>query len=369
MAWRDTLLVHIGPGLLAGVTLGDWLRLLRDNRFAIFPSCLPRALMITFQSIGNSVSAWNEARRYAARLEGVAISPPLFVLGHWRSGTTHLHNLLAVDERFAFPNNYQALYPRTFLSTETVNAPLIGRLFPKRRPMDNMEWNLQSPQEDEFALCVSSFKSPYMGWKFPRQRDHYDRYLTFRGVPDSEIAQWQEAFLLFLRKLTWKYERPLVLKSPPHTCRVRLLLQMFPGARFVHVHRNPYAVFQSSRHLFQVGAVRERLQRPRQDDLDEWTLRQYRQMYDVFFEERSLIPEGHFHEVCFEDLEADPVAQVRSIYENLGLPFTQVEPALRRYVDSIAGYRKNEFPDLSAALRARIGVEWQRCFQEWGYPV
>jgi hypothetical protein len=92
-------------------------------------------MMITFQSIGNSVSAWYEACRNAARLEGVAIPPPLFVLGHWRSGTTHLHNLLTVDERFAFPNNYQSLYPRTFLSTEAVNARLIGWFFPKRRPI------------------------------------------------------------------------------------------------------------------------------------------------------------------------------------------------------------------------------------------
>jgi hypothetical protein len=209
-----------------------------------------------------------------------------------------------------------------------------------------------------------------MGWVFPRQRDRYDKYLTFQDVPEGEVAQWQTEFLLFLKKLTWKYGRPLVLKSPPHTCRIRVLLQMFPQAKFVHIHRNPYAVFQSSRRTFQVNFELHRLQRPRLSDLDDWVLRQYREMYEVFFEERSLIPEGHFHEVCFEELEEDPVGQVRRVYQALDLPeFGQAEPALRRYVDSIAGYKKNEFPDLPADLRTRIAAEWRPCFKEWGYPV
>ena len=222
--------------------------------------------------------------------------------------------------------------------------------------MDNIEWDMRSPQEDEFALCAATGLSPCMGWAFPRMRDHYDRYLTFRGVPASEIARWQAAFVRFLKKLTWKYRCPLVLKSPPHSCRIGLLLQMFPRARFVHIHRDPYDVFRSSRLMFQVVFEMHRVQRRRVDDLDDWILRQYREMYDAFFEERGLIPEGQFlvavigrflgraffeerglipegqfHEVGYEELEKDPVGQVRRIYEALNLPeFGPAEPGLRR---------------------------------------
>jgi hypothetical protein len=370
MAWRDTLLLHFGPGFLGGITLGSWLRLLRDNRFAVSPSCFVRALAISLHSIRNSVAGWYENWRYGSRLKEVAVPPPLFVLGHWRSGTTYLHNLLTIDERFAFPNTYQVLWPHTFLVTEAATSRLIEFFIPRRRPMDNMEWNMRSPQEDEFALCTCTFKSPCMGWVFPQQRARYDSYLTFRGVSEHEAAQWREAFMLFLKKLTWKHRRPVVLKSPPHTCRIKLLLQMFPQAKFVHIHRNPYHVFQSSRRAFQANFELLRLQRARLNDLDEWVLRQYREMYEVFFEERRLIPEGHFHEVCFEELEVDPVGLVRRLYAALDLPdFRQLEPALRRYVDSITGYRKNEFPDLPADLRTRIAAEWRPCFAEWGYPV
>ncbi len=89
-----------------------------------------------------------------------------------------------------------------------------------------------------------------MEWSFPRGRERYDRYLTFRGVPEADVARWKEALVLFLKKLTYKYDRPMLLKSPPHTARVRLLLELFPDARFLHIRRNPYTVFLSTRHLF-----------------------------------------------------------------------------------------------------------------------
>jgi hypothetical protein len=368
MGWRETFLARCGPGLLAGITLGDWLTLLRENEFAIAPRALLRAMTITSHSVQNSALRWREDRTYGRGLENVVVLPPVFVLWHWRNGTTHLHNLLTLDDRFAFPNNYQVAFPHTFLSTEAVSARLLSFFLPKRRPMDNIEWNMRSPQEDEFALCAASQISPCVGWAFPQRREHYDRYLTLRDLPPAELARWRETLLRFLQKLTWKYGRPLVLKSPPHTCRIRLLLEMFPEARFVHIHRNPYAVFQSSRRMFGVNFALSGLQHLRLDDLDDWILRQYRVMYDAFFEERGLIPDGRFHEIGYEALEADPIGEVTRLYDALGLPpFGHVEPALRSYVQSIAGYEKNQFADLPADTRTRIAAAWRPCFEAWHY--
>jgi hypothetical protein len=368
MDWRDTIMRYVSAGLLGGITLGDWLRLLRENRFAVSPAYLFRAMGITFCAAQNSVIRRCEDWRYRSRLKNLAVEPPIFLLGHWRHGTTHLHNLMTVDDRFAFPNMYQALFPHTFLSTEWIGSRFIGFFLSKRRPMDNVEWNMRSPQEEEFALCVASLQSPYMCWTFPRQRALYDKHLTMRHACEPDLARWRAAYILFLKKLTLKYQRPLVLKSPPSTCRIRMLLEMFPNARFVHIHRNPYAVFPSTRTTFQ--NTQNRLQHDGMGDLDDRIFRLYNEMYRVFFEERSLIPKGQFHEVSFERLEEDPVGQVKRIYEALGLPdFGCVEPALSKYVASIAGYEKNRFAELPADLRARIAREWRPCFEEWGYPV
>jgi hypothetical protein len=228
----------------------------------------------------------------------------------------------------------------------------------------------QSPQEDEFALCVMTFLSPCMGWFFPKRRDHYDRYLTFRGVDEGEVKRWQAALVAYCKRLSWKYRRPLVLKSPPHTARIRLLLEAFPRAKFVHVHRDPYAVFASTRKMLTVNFSLHCLQRPPAgDELDEWIIRQYRAMHDALFAERDLIPPGHHHEVRFDELEADPVGQMERVYEALSLgDFSQARPALERYVAGLRGYRKNEFPELPAALRRRIADAWRPCFEQWGYP-
>ena len=100
MTWRDIFLRHFGPGLLSGITAGDWARVLIDNGFAVAPDRLPKAATITAQSLQNSAVAWHERRRYGPAVGGVAVPPPVFVLGHWRGGTTHLHYLLAADDRF-----------------------------------------------------------------------------------------------------------------------------------------------------------------------------------------------------------------------------------------------------------------------------
>src|SRR5688572_400947 len=118
MAWRDAFIRWFGPGMLGGITFGDWVRLLRDNRFDVSPRCLLRATAITAQSVQNSLMRRVERWRYGVAVRDAEVLPPVFVLGHWRSGTTHLHNLLATDERFAFPNNYQAIFPHAFLSME-----------------------------------------------------------------------------------------------------------------------------------------------------------------------------------------------------------------------------------------------------------
>ncbi|HTU90618.1 MAG TPA: sulfotransferase [Gemmataceae bacterium] len=369
MSWRQALVTFLGAGGLAGITLGRWLRVLRDNDFSVDWPYWGRAAVITLGSFPNTLLAAWENLLYRQKIRNTKIDPPLFILGIWRSGTTLLHNLLAQDDRFAYPNTYQVSFPQTFLTTEKINARLMGFFLPKKRPMDNVTFGFAEPQEDEFALwpLMGGFT---MGWAFPRRAGFYNRYLSLRDVSANELSEWKAAFTWFLQKLAFKYGKPLVLKSPGHTCRIKVLLELFPEARFVHIRRNPFDVFRSTVHWLRSGTPVWTLQRPDYSDLHERIIRQYKEVYDTFFEERGLIPKGCFHEVSFEKLEADPIGQVRELYEVLALPdFKTVQPTLQRYVESLAGYKKNSLPDLPVELRPRIAREWRRCFEEWSYSL
>ena len=165
-----------------------------------------------------------------------------------------------------------------------------------------------------------------------------------------------------------KYQRALLLKSPTHTARVRLLLELFPDARFVHIHRHPYDVFQSFQHYYDTATWYTYLQRPDRAAIDERILRRYTEMHDALRADLPLIPAGRFHEIRFDDLERDPVGQVATLYERLGLAgFAQCEPQLRAYVATLRGYERNRFPPLEPALRARVAREWRHSFEQWGY--
>jgi hypothetical protein len=207
-------------------------------------------------------------------------------------------------------------------------------------------------------------------WSFPRSTAFYERFLTFRGVAEADVDRWKAAFILLLKKLTLRSDRPMLLKSPPHTGRIKILLELFPDARFIHIHREPYTVFQSTRHLNQVLTRSLQFQRPDPDDADAAVIRRYRLLYDAYFEERPLIPAGQFHELSFTELERDPIGAIERNYEALGLSgFEAVLPRLEEYVATLAGYRKNEYAALPAGLRGEIARQWRRSFEEWGYPT
>jgi hypothetical protein len=276
-----------------------------------------------------------------------------------------------VDQRFAYPNLYQVYFPRTFLSTELALSRAASFFLPRQRPQDNVKHNFQAPAEDEWATCITTRSSPYVSPAFRRHEDYYIRYWTFRGVAPGKIARWQAALVAFLKKLTWKYDRPLILKSPPHTGRIGLLLDLFPAARFIHIHRDPYAVIQSNIGGRLAVGPYMRLQRDYAVEAHERRILQYyKDVYDAFFDEQPRIPDGQFHELGYEDLVNDPLGEVRKVYEKLGLPsFEEVEPDLRKYLESVGTYRKNRHAELPPARRREIARSCRRSFEAWGYPI
>ena len=356
--------------MFSGITFRRWLRVLRENQLDIDLPYWRRVPVTTLLSIYNSVLARIDSGLYGRAIRNADVLPPIFILGVFRSGTSYLHNLFAQDSRFAFPNFYQVAFPHSFLCSESLSTRLFNLFVPRRRPQDQSQLGLSLPNEDEIALCNILGRSNNLDLVFGRQFRANRRYFTLRDLSDSEREQWKAALKWFVKKLTVKHKRPLVLKSPGHTCRISTLLEAFPSARFVHIHRNPYDVFQSWNKMVRNLSPWWRFQRANYDVLEDDILSLYAMIYDAFLEERALIPSGHFYELGYEDLVRNPVGHMRGVYQALGLPeFAEVEPKMVDYIESIAGYQRSEYPDLSPRLRARSAQEWQRFFVAWGYPT
>ena len=160
-----------------------------------------------------------------------------------------------------------------------------------------------------------------------------------------------------------------MIKSPTHTARVRLLLEMFPEAKFVHIHRNPYEVFSSTLKMVTTAAPWVRLQSDHVDWVER-TIRVYREMYAAYFEERELLPSGNFYEIGYEELCANPIPELRSMYEGLNLPeFSDTVDNMRTYLESISSYKRNQFQPLTRKETELVSTQWHRGFEEWGYEL
>jgi hypothetical protein len=358
----------LAPGFATGIGVGLWLKLLAQNSFRVDFRFVGRAAAITGMAALNSFVGALEQLRYGTAIRKTTPPSPLFVLGLPRSGTTHLHNLLSQDARFAFPNTYQAMNPRIFLLTESWLAPRQQRFLPETRPMDNVRWGMSMPAEDEFAIMGLCGLSPFGSTLFPRTGERYDRYSDFAEIAPEERQRWQQALLYFLKKMHVRDARPLILKSPFHTARIPLLLDMFPDARFVLIHRHPYDVYVSGIHTMRKALPVTALQRWSFDEQSHRTEEAFRTMLDAYFEHRRLIPEGRLIEIGYRQVEQSPLEALRHIYEALNLPaFSTAEPAFANYIQSLEGYRKNKFADVEPEVKTRLQQRWRRCFDEWGY--
>ncbi len=345
-----------------------WLRLISRNRFAVHLSYLYIAVVVTFVSFFNTFlrllqEFWFDARINQTRLT----KAPLFIIGHWRTGTTLLHELLILDPRHTYPNTYQCLAPNHFLLTETWFKRLFWFLMPSRRPMDNMPMGWDRPQEDEFALCMLGQPSPYLTIAFPNHAPQ-DQDALDLSMSDMRRRRWMSAFKKFLSQLTYRDPRRLILKSPTHSCRIPDLLTMFPDARFVHIVRNPYVVFPSTVNLWKSLYETHGLQKPTFMGLEEHVFATFVRLYERLEHGKTLVPKGRFVEIRYEHLVRDPEKEMQRIYEELEMGgFEEVRPALRQYVKKNADYKTNRFRPLEPELHAEITRRWGDVIRRYDY--
>ncbi len=296
--------------------------------------------------------------------------PPVFILGHWRSGTTHLYNLMSLGE-WSYVPPVAAGMPHDFLLLGRLLHPILERQLPETRWIDAIPVTPTSPQEDEIAIANMTPLSFYHGIYFPRHFDRLiDRGLFFDGCGAEEIEEWRDAFRRFLRKIVWQQGRPPLIKNPVYTARPAMLREMFPETRFIHIRRNPHEVFRSMRNFYRklLGAMA--LQAPPPDlDIDATILRVYARMMSEFDAQTEGWAPPLMVEVPYELLDARPLEALERIHEALGLDgFDALAPKARAYLDRLGTFPKNVLPrddETERMVEEALG-RWRR---RWDYPA
>ncbi len=360
----------LSPRFWHGMRTGCWWRLLARNGFRIAPSRLPIVAGVSFFSPFNDVLAIAQSLLHGQRIKTTQIThPPLFILGHWRSGTTLLHEMLVTDPQFACPSTYQCFAPSHFIVSEAMMVRYGSFLLPKKRPMDNMEAGWQLPQEDEFALMNLGVPSPYLRIAFPKTQTEALDYLSLTGLNEQQLSHWREKFLWFIRALTYHHSgKQLVLKSPPHTGRVAELAELFPEAKFIHLIRDPRKLFSSTMRLWKSLEDVQALQRSRGEaEMAEYVTECLNRMYEQFESARQQIAPQRIVDIRYEDLVADPVGILRDLYQQLQLgDFEVVEPLLQQRLVNHEDYRPNQH-SIDPTLEREILQRWPDYAERYGY--
>ena len=276
-------------------------------------------------------------RRHPEILD-VPIERPIVICGLPRTGTTHLHNLMAADPALRSLPYWEGLEPvlaeserpapgqpdprvaRTEQSLWFVNTamPYFKRMH--EMTVDHVHEEIQLLAID-FSTMLFETVAPMPSWRdYYLARDQRPSYAYLKKV--LQVLQWQRG------GTRW------VLKSPQHIEQLPALSDTFPDATFVLTHRDPVSVTVS---MCTMLAYSARLSHDRVDvvGLSRFWADRLERMLSACVRDRETLPASQSIDVRFDEFMADDVAMVERIYGLAGQPMTpDVRAAMAAFMEA-----------------------------------
>ncbi|PNX50262.1 MAG: hypothetical protein BV458_13565 [Thermoplasmata archaeon M9B2D] len=354
---------------LFGISTRHWIALVKQNK-GIDQRFLHRALFITLTSLCTAPVRMVFKIKYDKKINRQNLShPPIFIIGHWRSGTTYLHELVSRDPQFCTTSLWDTLLPEGGLLLQPLKR-FLALFLPSERPMDAIRVDIDGPYEDEAGLAVLLPWSFFHCLHFPRNADEqYSKSVHFQGLSSKQKNQWKEAYVTFIKMVVFSSKgKQFLSKNPANTARISTLLEVFPDARFIHIYRSPYLVYLSTRKMRLRVLDKLALQEASEETIETQVIQNYIRLMNSFFEQQPLIPKDRFVEVCYEDLTRDPIGQVTRIYETLKLPgLDNALPEMKKYLSEQKEYKTNVYA-MDEKIVEQVDRHWKFTVDRWRYP-
>ena len=334
--------------LLAGTRFSRLFRILKRHGMGISFRFILRFLFLFQNGIWASIFHRKEKRLFSERIKAQQLPvDPVFIIGHWRTGSTYLHQLLALDEQFTTCNLFQSSIPDSFLSSRKSYEPIMSKALKGNRPMDQVKLGMDEPQEDEYALFRMSTQSPLEDLVFPKGKDYFlMSYNDFIPKDSKEKEEWKDALILFYKKImiAGGGNKILLMKNPFHSMRITLLKELFPKARFIVIDRNPEVLIPSTMRMWSIVGRQNTMNRKWKDPEFIEVVKFYRRLRKKITVDLANIPANQKIYIHFDQLETEPVATVKRIYRHFNLPYNdKFNQGLLDFIESNSDYKKNKY--------------------------
>lgn len=287
----------------------------------ISPRKLPLFLVYILRFILSEPLRIIEVLLFERRIQKqVLTEDPIFILGHWRSGTSHLQQVLSKDPAHASLNLYEMLSPDHFLWTERWLLPFFNGLikrFGVRYAFQRRTLDLRLCGEMDTALCSLGTTNAYTwGHLFPKKYRAWMHSHLFNNSNEADLSDYD----YLIRKLSFQSgNKRIVVKSPGDTARISTLLKWYPNAKFVSISRPSYAIYGSTKYLWNAIQRENSLQLLGDDEISTHVIWTYRELMNVYEKMKSSIPVGNLSEISFEHLHSNPEETIRSLYKQLSI--------------------------------------------------
>lgn len=324
---------------------GQLRRVIDLNKLSWSTATAGRLIFLLQSSLWSSMFAAAENIRYGKKIKPLPCpANPVFIIGHWRTGTSLLFKLMSLDEQFTAPTLFQVAEPDSLLTSRIYYKPIMKAVIKGNRPMDNMKMGMDEPQEDEYAIFRLTGNSPLRRLVFPSKDSYFlqDWIDQMQALDGDEMIKSQ--IRAFFTKVNCHRKGIILSKNPFHSFRIRLLREIFPGARFIQIHRHPFSVVPSTINMWDILQKDNALNNEFHKHKTEEICRVIKSLNERIKSDTSALPERAYAEFRFEDMESDPVKIIRELYARLGLHFSeQFKSSITEYMERNRNYQKNSF--------------------------